>query len=99
MNLIVQHTVRDYSVWKSVFDEHENVRAKHGCRGHAVYRDADEPNNVTIVLDYESRERAAEFMRDPSLREAMEKGGVTSEPRTTWLEKQETCEYKARQAA
>ncbi len=99
MNLIVQHTVRDYDAWKPVFDEHQSVRAKYGCRGHTIYRDADKPNDVTIVMDYESRERADEFMRDPSLAEAMERGGVISEPRATWVEKAESTSYTERLAA
>jgi len=99
MILIVQHTVRDYDAWKPVFDEHESVRAKYGCLGHTIYRDADKPNDVTVLFRYESRERADEFMRDPSLREVMERGGVISEPRATWLEEDETSTYKQRQAA
>lgn len=99
MILIVQHTVLDYDAWKPVFDEHEVVRAKYGCQGHTIYRDADDPNNVTLVMTYESRERADEFMRDPSLREAMERGGVVSEPRFTWVEEAETASYAARRAA
>jgi len=99
MNLIVQHTVRDYDAWKPVFDEHQSVRAKYGCRGHTIYRDADKPNDVTIVMDNESRERADEFMRDPSLAEAMERGGVISEPRATWVEKAESTSYAERLAA
>jgi quinol monooxygenase YgiN len=99
MELIVQHTVRDYDAWKPVFDEHEAARAKYGCKSHAIYRDADSPNNVTVFLRWESRERADEFYRDPSLREAMEKGGVVSEPRVTWLDEQESRTYPARQAA
>jgi quinol monooxygenase YgiN len=99
MILIVQHTVRDYDAWKPVFDEHESVRAKYGCLGHTIYRDADKPNDVTLLFRYESRERADEFMRDPSLREAMERGGVISEPRATWLDEAETSSYAERQAA
>jgi len=99
MILIVQHTVRDYDAWKPVFDEHESVRAKYGCLGHTIYRDADEPNNVTLLLRYESRERADEFMRDPSLRETMERGGVISEPRATWVEEAEVASYAERRAA
>ena len=30
--LVVQHKVRDFSVWKSVFDEREPVRWWHGVR-------------------------------------------------------------------
>jgi len=99
MILIVQHTVRDYDAWKPVFDEHEGVRAKYGCLSHTVYRDADDPNNVTLAFRYESRERASEFLRDPSLREAMERGGVISEPRSTWVEEAETVSYATRRAA
>jgi len=99
MKLIVQHTVRDYDAWKSVFDEHESVRAEYGCTGHTIYRDADRPNDLTLVLTYESRERADEFMKHPSLREAMEKGGVISEVRAIWVDEAETCSYSVRQAA
>ena len=99
MILIVQHTVRDYEAWKLVFDEHESVRAKYGCHGHTIYRDADKPNDVSILMDYESRERADEFMRDPSLAEAMQRGGVISAPRATWLEEAETSSYAGRRAA
>ncbi len=99
MQLIVQHTVRDYDAWKPAFDAHEPVRAKYGCQNHTIYRDADDRNNVTIFFTYDSRERAEEFMRDPSLREAMEKGGVTSEPHATWLEEEETRSYSASRAA
>ena len=99
MILIVQHTVRDYEAWKLVFDEHESVRAKYGCHGHTIYRDADKPNDVSILMDYESRERADEFMRDPSLAEAMQRGGVIGEPRATWLEEAETSSYAGRRVA
>jgi quinol monooxygenase YgiN len=99
MDIIVQHTVRDFDAWKPSFDEHESVRAEYGCKGHTIYRDADNPNDVTILMSWESRERAEEFMKDPSLQEAMQKGGVTSEPRATWLEQAETCTYQGRKAA
>jgi quinol monooxygenase YgiN len=99
MIIIVQHTVRDYDAWKLVFDEHESVRAKYGAQGHTIYRDADKPNDVTVLNRFESRERAEEFVRDPSLAEAMEKGGVVSEPRIMWAEEAETASYAARQVA
>lgn len=85
MILMVQHTVRDFDAWKPVFDEHEGVRVQYGSLGSTVYHDADKPNDVTVLTRFESRDRAEEFARDPSLREAMERGGVISEPRITWL--------------
>jgi quinol monooxygenase YgiN len=99
MILILQHTVRDYDAWKPVFDEHESVRATYGCLGHTIYRAADKPNDLTLLFKYESRERAQEFMRDPSLAKAMRRGGVVSEPSATWVEEAESTSYAERHAA
>jgi quinol monooxygenase YgiN len=55
MYVLVQHTVRDFDAWKPAFDEHEGKRAEYGCTCHTIYRDADKPNNVTIVMEYESQ--------------------------------------------
>jgi heme-degrading monooxygenase HmoA len=99
MDIIVQHTVRDYDTWKPAFDSHEPTRAKFGCKGHTVYRDADDGNQVTVITSWESREGAEQFVRDPSLKEVMERGGVISEPRVTMVEEAETHTYAARRAA
>jgi hypothetical protein len=99
MILLLQHTVRDYHTWKPVFDEHEDVRAKYGVTGHTIYRDADKPNELTILMQFESRERAEGLMRDPSLAEAMQRGGVVSEPHATWLDEGVTSTYSKRAAA
>ena len=99
MDLILQHTVRDFDAWKPVFDQHEDVRARYGCQGQTIYRSSESPNDVTVVLSWESRERAEEFFRDPSLREAMELGGVVSEPKATWVDKVDERTYAERRAA
>ena len=99
MILLLQHTVRDYDAWKPVFDENEGVRAKYGATSHTVYRDADKPNDLTILVQFESRERAEGLMRDPSLKEAMKRGGVVSEPHATWLEGGFTASYAKPKAA
>ena len=100
MFLIVHHTVRDYDAWKPVFDEHESVRVKHGCEGHTVYRDADNPNDVTVITSWPSREQAEAFAHDPSLREAMQRGGVIGEPhRVSFIEEAESLSYAGRRAA
>ena len=98
MVLIVQHRVSDYEAWKTVFDEHEEVRRRHGATGHELYRGLDDPNEITVVNHFPSRAAAEAFAVDPSLKEAMERGGVVSEPRVTWAEQADTAEYEARAA-
>ena len=98
MILIVQHRVRDYDTWKPVFDEHGDVRRSHGATGHEIYRGLDDPNDITIVNRFPSRGQAEAFTRDPSLKEAMDRAGVISEPRFTWAREAETVDYKAKAA-
>jgi heme-degrading monooxygenase HmoA len=97
--LIVQHTVRDYDAWKPAFDEHESVRRQHGSTGHTVYRGVDNPNEVTVLSLWPSRQQAEAFAADPSLKGAMERGGVVSEPRVTMVEDAESLDYVRQRVA
>jgi heme-degrading monooxygenase HmoA len=99
MIIIVQHKVRDYDAWKVVFDEHQAVRTRHGATGHLLYQGADDPNEVTVLNRFPSRAQAEAFAADPSLKEAMERGGVISEPRVTWLRETEDVDYRQSKAA
>jgi len=98
MIIIVQHTVRDYDAWKAVFDEHEASRRRFGATGHELYRGLEDLNEVTVVNHFPSKEQAEAFAADPSLKEAMERGGVISEPRITWAQEAGTADYKAKAA-
>ena len=98
MIIMVQHTVSDYDAWKAVFDEHQAVRTRHGATGHLLYRGANDPNEVTVINQFPSREQAEAFAADPSLKDAMERGGVISEPRLTWAQETEAVDYKAKAA-
>lgn len=99
MYLIVQHTVRDYDDWKPVFDAGEPVRTRHRCTGHEIYRGVDDANDLTIMLEFPSREAGDAFLADPELRQHMDEGGVVSEPRTTWVTRTQGVDYRNRKAA
>ena len=77
MYLLMQHTVRDYDDWKPVFDGGEQVRTRHGCTGHEIYRGDDDANDVTVMLDFPSREAGEAFLADPELHQRMDEAGVT----------------------
>ncbi|HEY5529900.1 MAG TPA: hypothetical protein VIL51_10695 [Thermoleophilia bacterium] len=93
MVVIVQHRVRDFEVWKPLFEEHGDVRRKYGATGHEIYRGINDPNQITVVNHFPSKEQAEAFAADPSLKEAMARGGVVSEPVMTWAEETETVQY------
>lgn len=81
--VVVQHDASDYDAWRPVFDEHGPARQAHGCMSERVYRDADNPNSIIIVMEWPSKEAAEGFMADPSLAEAMARGGVLGPPTVT----------------
>ena len=79
--LNVRHTVADYEKWRPLFDEDEARRRAAGATGvNQVYRDVDDPNTITIVLEWDNAENARKFMDDPALREVMQKAGVIGMP-------------------
>jgi len=80
ITISVAHQVRDYDVWRPAFDGHAPVRREHGFTNEAVYRGAEDPNSILLVMDCPSREAAFGFMADPSVKSVMQTAGLISEP-------------------
>ncbi len=77
----VRHTVSDYETWRSFFDGDDARRRTAGATGTTqVYRDADDANIVTIIMEWDNLKNARQFMDDPALREVMQKAGVVGMP-------------------
>jgi quinol monooxygenase YgiN len=91
--VIVRHRVRDYDAWKPVFDEHGEVRRRHGALGHQIYRVSADPQELVIVNQFKDAAGAQAFSADPSLRDAVERGGVTTAPEVTFCEQADAVEY------
>lgn len=91
--VIVQHRVADYDRWLPVFTEHEAVRRQHGATGHSVNREVADPNSVVIGNDFASLDGARAFSQDPSLPEAMARGGVEGHPQVWIVEEADAAQY------
>jgi len=99
MILIMQERVRDYDAWKSVFDDGEPLRAKHGCTGHEIFRSDDDGNDLTVHLRFPTREAGDALRTDPELAEKMSLAGVEAQPTVTWVSDGEARTYASRRAA
>ena len=91
--VIVAHHVVDYDRWLPVFTEHEAVRRAHGATGHSINREVADPNRVVIVNDFATLEGARAFTQDPSLPDAMERGGVDGAPQVWIVNEAEAKKY------
>ena len=79
--LNVRHTVTDYEKWRSFFDADDARRRSAGATGTTqVFRDAEDANVVTTIMEWNNAENATKFMNDPALREVMQKAGVVGMP-------------------
>jgi heme-degrading monooxygenase HmoA len=84
--LLIRHRVEDYATWKPVFDTEETTRRANGSQGARLFRNADDPNETLILLDWDDLERARLFAQSDDLRHAMEHAGVVDEPDLWFLE-------------
>ncbi len=78
--ITIYHTVKDYDKWRAGFDADALDRNASGLSFVAVERSADKPNDVKIVLAPSDMAKAKAFMADPSLKNVMDKLGVTTKP-------------------
>ncbi|HEV8247016.1 MAG TPA: hypothetical protein VGP93_14665 [Polyangiaceae bacterium] len=91
--MIVKHRVANFETWKTAFDSMNASRREHGWKGHAVLRDATDPNLVTILNDVSDAERAKAYGGSAALRSAMQRGGIQGPPEIYFLESVEEQKY------
>jgi quinol monooxygenase YgiN len=77
---VISHPVKDYAVWKAVYDSAEPIRAKAGVTGAEVFHDPKDPNMIVVIHRFPTLDAMQAFLGDPGLKAAMEKGGVLAPP-------------------
>ena len=92
--LQIEHTVRDYDVWKKAFDSDPAGREQGGVRRYRVQRPTDDPNYVVVDLEFDNSKEAEAFRA--ALRDLWRRveGDLGLEgPRARILETMESKEY------
>lgn len=84
IRVYIRHNVADFDAWKAQYDDFDEERSTMGVVDHAVYRNVDDPRDVTVWHDFESRGAAEEFTGADRLREVMRDAGVEGPP-TIWF--------------
>ncbi len=82
--LFVRHKVQDYATWRKVYDDFEATRTKMGEVGDWVFQLDGDPNDVTVIHDFESVEKANAFAGSDELHTAMAGAGVAGKP-DVWI--------------
>jgi hypothetical protein len=78
--VIVRHKVADFTKWKAAYDAHDSVRLASGLHNYVIGRSLADSNVVLLALKGDDLAKAKAFSKDPSLKQAMQKGGVIGAP-------------------
>jgi uncharacterized protein YeaO (DUF488 family) len=83
--LVVVHKVSNYAKWKASYDEHDSLRLASGVHSYVIGRGLKDSNMVLVALKIDDTTKAQAFVKDPSLKKAMQKGGVTGAPSISFV--------------
>ena len=84
-SMLVQHKVKDFAAWKNVYDSVADLRASNGELSDKIYRDASNPNSLTVIFKWDTLTNAQKYANSPELKAAMEKAGVDGPPNISFL--------------
>ena len=84
-SMLVQHKVKDFAEWKNMYDSVADLRAANGELSDKIYRDASDPNKLTLIFKWDSLSNAQKYANSPELKAAMEKAGVEGPPNINFL--------------
>lgn len=87
--ILVRHKVKDFRKWKAIFDEHALTRKSNGSKGGLLMRNANDKNEVVILLEWDSLPCARKFAESKDLKKVMMKAGVVGKPDVCFLNQTE----------
>ena len=84
--LLIRHAVTDFEAWRKVFQEDEVIRRSAGAQSEFVFRSANDPGEVWLVLQWDDLFRARLFARSDDLVDTLVRAGVTQRPEIWFLD-------------
>ncbi len=75
--LLERYKGHDYARWRAVLDADAAGREAAGCRGARILRNADDPEEVVVLFEWDSLERARQRIESATLGREFEEAGVS----------------------
>jgi hypothetical protein len=83
--MIATHRVKDFAKWKASYDAHDSMRLANGIHSYVIARGFKDSNMVLVAVKADDMEKAKAFAKSPSLKAAMQKGGVLGAPTISFI--------------
>jgi hypothetical protein len=78
--MVAKHKVSNYTKWKTSYDAHDSIRLANGIHSYVIGRGLQDSNMILVAVKVDDMTKAKAFAKDPGLKKAMQKGGVTGTP-------------------
>jgi hypothetical protein len=78
--ILVTNKVKDWDLWKRMFDNNKQARVDAGIMDRAVGYDVDNNHMVTMIFTITDMVKARAFMNSQDLRNKMEEAGIEGDP-------------------
>ncbi len=95
IQVLVHHKVADYRSWRSVFDAALDFRHNGGECSCRIFRKAGNPNDLTLLFEWEDMDKAKHYMTSDELRMKMQQAGVMGAPEIEYLAEMYTVRRSA----
>ncbi|MEO6328695.1 MAG: hypothetical protein ABIO55_07180 [Ginsengibacter sp.] len=82
---VVTHKVSNFAKWQASYDAHDSMRLVAGLHNYVIGRGEQDSNTVLVALLADDMAKAKAFAKDPSLKAAMQRGGVTGTPAVSFF--------------
>ena len=86
---LIRHKVEDFEKWKPIFDEDAENREANGSMGGYLFRNADDPNEVLVLFEWDELDKVRRYGQTDELRQKMQQAGVDDRPDFYFLEEVE----------
>ena len=60
--LLIKQKVENFDTWKTAFDAHSDIRKSKGSTGGHIYQESNDPNSVSVLLEWDTPQHLDTFM-------------------------------------
>ena len=91
--VLIRHKVANYRKWKAIFDAYGPARREQGCERVHIFRRADNPKELLVMLTWSDLGKAREYVVSNDLRGMLAEAPVSDRAPDIYLleEVEEVC--------
>jgi hypothetical protein len=80
LEIVIMHRVSNFEKWKMAYEANDSMRLANGIHNYVIARGLRDTSMVMVVMKADDLEKAKAHIKNPKLKNVMQKGGVKGSP-------------------